>query len=298
MTIDKKYRYSFCILRFALCIFLFFPPWGGSRWLSLKEAISGGFLGAGITFIRDEAGDSEFGITQMNISLSSSKHFDSYHLVSAGLQGGVAQRSVSPEKLQWGSQWNGNRYDETIAPDEPLFSENFSFADFSGGLLWTFNNERNTKVHAGISALHLNRPKQYFYTNYKNLYSKIVFLGSGEFLISGSRTSLLPSLLTVKEGPSKEIITGLMVRQNFAGGEGDEAGSETSVSGGIYSRLSDAFILAGQIQYRNFSFGIAYDVNVSGLSVASKGRGGLEIAITYIPGAKSNRGEDVPRVKF
>ena len=58
--------------------------------------------------------------------------------------------------------------------------------------------------------------------------------------------------------------------------------SETAISLGCHYRRSDAVVISGQFEWKNFMLGISYDVNVSQLATASKGAGGLEVALRYI----------------
>jgi hypothetical protein len=57
---------------------------------------------------------------------------------------------------------------------------------------------------------------------------------------------------------------------------------ETAVSIGAFYRLKDAFILAANMDYRNFNVGFSYDVNTSKLREATNRRGGFEISVIYI----------------
>jgi len=47
-------------------------------------------------------------------------------------------------------------------------------------------------------------------------------------------------------------------------------------------RVGDAFIPNVMLEISNFAVGVGYDVNVSGLNVASDGRGGIELFLRYI----------------
>ena len=51
--------------------------------------------------------------------------------------------------------------------------------------------------------------------------------------------------------------------------------------GGALIRWKDAVIPVVQLEYKPFTIGLSYDVNVSPLKTASQGRGGYELGITY-----------------
>jgi hypothetical protein len=57
---------------------------------------------------------------------------------------------------------------------------------------------------------------------------------------------------------------------------------ETAVSLGGFYRIKDAFIIAANMDYRNFNVGLSYDINTSKLREATNRRGGFEISIIYI----------------
>ena len=46
--------------------------------------------------------------------------------------------------------------------------------------------------------------------------------------------------------------------------------------------MGDAAIANIKMDYMNFSVGVSYDFNLSSYKIISAGRGGFEIAITYI----------------
>jgi hypothetical protein len=57
--------------------------------------------------------------------------------------------------------------------------------------------------------------------------------------------------------------------------------TSSSLAIGGYLRNRDSFAVAAQIQWSNYSLGINYDVNISGLRTATSGRGGFEISFRY-----------------
>lgn len=55
-----------------------------------------------------------------------------------------------------------------------------------------------------------------------------------------------------------------------------------TLGGGLFYRWNDALIFNGFVSWQNLRFAIAYDVNVTPFVVATHGRGGMEVAISYI----------------
>ena len=50
---------------------------------------------------------------------------------------------------------------------------------------------------------------------------------------------------------------------------------------GAYYRWNDAFIPTLKLDMYDWSGGVSYDINVSGLKTASQWRGGFEFSLTY-----------------
>ena len=253
----------------------------------LKKKWESNYLGAGFLVFNDRAGKSKFGITQFNLSLSGIVSLDKNHSISAGLQGGFAQRSINYSDLKWGNQFDGTNYNSGIAHGETF--EPFAFGDFSAGLSWSYGKgETNIaaqdqfRANAGVALFHINKPKQEFYLN-ERLYSKLVLHGGTYIDLKYSKVALLPSILFLKQGPLKEINLGGMVRYTIKE-ESRYTGwiKETAFLIGGYYRTGDAFIPSFMFEFANFALGISYDVNISGLRVASGARGGVEISLRYI----------------
>ena len=50
---------------------------------------------------------------------------------------------------------------------------------------------------------------------------------------------------------------------------------------GAYVRVGDAFYTTLLLNFASFSLGVSYDLNMSGLALASEGRGGMEMLLRY-----------------
>ena len=90
----------------------------------LTRKLVSGFLGAGISFVSDNAGDSKLGVNQINLSLAYHVRVAKNNFVSAGIQSGVAQRSIRLDNLTWDNQYDGNNYNPDLPSNEPIISNN------------------------------------------------------------------------------------------------------------------------------------------------------------------------------
>src|SRR5690606_32930382 len=92
-----------------------------------------GYFGVGLSAFRDVVGTTNFGSTKINLSLSSVLFMDDKNSASVGLMGSWGQNSMSPDNLQWDSQFNGQSFDASLASNELFTFENSNYFDFSAG---------------------------------------------------------------------------------------------------------------------------------------------------------------------
>ena len=250
-----------------------------------------GLLGAGISFLSDKAGSSQLGLNQVNLSLAYHAHISGYSTVSAGIMGGFAQRSINFSELSWNSQYNGDNYDPSLPSDETGYSQNKSYGDFGAGLEWTYtkgemyataNNQLN--INLGMALFHINQPNIAFFSTEKDpLPVKIVLHGNSQIGFGNSKYSLEPSFIYIQQGASKDIIAGALIRiklQEESKYTGFIKGAALSL-GSLY-RFGDALIPDIQLEFSGYAMGISYDVNTSGLTYATSGKGGLEVSLRWI----------------
>jgi type IX secretion system PorP/SprF family membrane protein len=250
-----------------------------------KNQTGNGTLGAGISFYSDKGGASNLGLTQVNLSVSYNLRLDENNTVSAGLQSGFAQRSLTLSELKWDNQFGAAGYDPTLGSGEMnLSSGKTNYMDFLGGLLWNFIGSEQFKASGGVAMAHFNKPDQSLLKiKSDNLDYKFTIHGGAEYNIKDSRISILPQFMFVKQGAANEFIIGSLVKYRL-GSEakyGDGGGYYAIYLGG-YVRARDAAILNMRLDYKqNISLGISYDFTTSNLSTATYGKGGLELSLIY-----------------
>ena len=159
--------------------------------------------------------------------------------------------------------------------------ENFSYVDFSTGILW--NHTSRFKAHAGLALFHLTKPRLSYLGDNENLNAKIAFHGGAAINIKGEVIVALPQVLILKQGPQLESNIGALIKyrlQESSKYTGENA--ETAIYMGGWFRFGDAFIANVKIDYMNFSLGVSYDINISNLVVATASKGGYEVSLAYI----------------
>lgn len=258
-----------------------------------KEKGESNYLGVGFSVFNDVAGDMQLGTTQFNVALSGILLVDEKNSLSVGIMGGIAQHSIKGENLEWGNQFVNGKHDPSQSSREPIESfEPFVYGDAAVGINWNYSkaatdivSNNGMDLNAGIAAYHLNKPKQKYYQldKLEKLYSKFVAHAGAQIEIKNKNISFKPSLYYMRQGPAQEITIGLLSRSRLRE-ESRYTGfvKETATLIGVYYRVGDAIIPTMMLELANFTVGLTYDINISGLKEVSQGQGGFEISLRFI----------------
>ncbi len=196
----------------------------------LKKKWDKGHLGAGLLVYKDIAGNTKLATTQIALSVASFVNLGENNKISAGLQGGLQQKSMTVAGQSWDSQYDPskpNGWNEGASANENTSGySNVNFGDFTGGLQWTYStsdatlssNDRKS-VNAGVAFYHINKPSQQFYdpqntsvTELDKLHSRIAAHAGAFIGIKNFHLGLIPSVLYLKQGSAQEINFGTMIR--------------------------------------------------------------------------------------
>lgn len=271
-----------------------------------KDKMNDGFLGVGIQFFNDQAGDSKMGTTQLSLSLSGGKKLSANSLVSVGIQGGCFQKKFDGTALKWANQWDGMNYNPALPTGETVLSGTLFRPDISAGILWNYSRGEMYstandafQAHAGIAMFHVNNPNISFTGNTDKLTTKYIFHGGVIAGIKNTSLSLLPDFMIALQNPAKEIIAGMYFKHRIR----EDSKYTGFIKGasflyGAHYRFGDAIIPSIQLEFSNYAFGIGYDINTSGLTKASSGLGGIEISLRYFVPNSSKGKTAVETPKF
>ncbi len=243
------------------------------------------YLTMGLQLFYDRAGTVSFTQTKVlpvinyHKSLSSEKK----RFLSLGFMGGWVQHSIDLSKVTTNSQYEGMGLGENIT--DPTYS----YLDGSAGL--SFNSQINdnpeNNYYIGAAYHHFNRPRNSFYKN-KNieLNPKWVFSGGLKLGVNDY------SFVTVqgdyyRQGSFRETIFGALYGFRF-GAYPDEP--VYVLHFGTFIRMNDALIPVIKLDYNPFSVSFSYDANISKLKPSSHGRGGFEIAVTWVKKSSDRSG--------
>lgn len=257
----------------------------------LKNKWQNGFMGVGINVYKDNAGQNDFGATKVSLGLSNIVFLDDKNSASVGLMGSWGQNALNTSNAEWDAQFNGQYFDPTLSSNEPFNYENKSYFDFSAGVLWAYGTGSKTlssqdefSMKAGLAFYHVTRPEGSISAIEKDkLYSRWAFHADAYIGISNSKFAIKPKFLTYIQGPSRQFALGTLLRYMIKE-ESKYTGffTEMAISFGGYYRVGDAFAPSVEFEIGGLALGVAYDMNLSGLSVATNGNGGPEVFIKFV----------------
>ena len=232
---------------------------------------------AGIGFLinNDRAGDGNLATTGFHIPIAGTRKFlDSNLELSAGIMAGFNQLSIDFNNFYFGTQFDGNVYNPDLPSYESLEQEKFIYFDLSAGVSASYNINK-FKITSGISLYHLNQPSVSFLLSPSIMRS----LQSTYMMVNYAANSIYNlsfSYINRMQGSYRENLFGSLVtiRNNNV--------LFHSFSAGVFFRNKDAVILMTHINVNDIQIGLSYDINISELSNASKGRGGFEFSLIYL----------------
>jgi len=248
------------------------------------------WLAAGFTIFNDKAGEGGMITTHANASVSYHVQLSSRSTLGTGIQGGIAQRRINYSSFAWDEQYQNGAYNNSNSTGEVSQSaDKFVYPDVGLGALYQYSKAETytasnnmVTVRAGLSLFHLNKPAYSFYGSSEKLHEKIVSHADILFGVKNTDLSLVPGFIFMRQGPSSEIYTGCFFRyklQEDLKFTGFVKGTYLVI--GTHLRAGDAFVPSVQLEIAEYTFGVSYDVNISGLKKATSGKGGVEIVLRY-----------------
>jgi len=238
---------------------------------------NGSQLAGGLLLFNDVSGDGNLtnlqamGSVAFNLGLGGKDK-----VLSLGIQGGLMNKSIDWAELNWGTMWDGDNFDPTINPLEPLGDDAFSKFDFNTGLAFHGKFSESFNLTVGGAAFHLIAPSESFLGDEENKLGMRIAGHLKAGITIDKKYGIIPSVLYQSQSGAREVVVG----SDFGYFLNNASFPATFFLGGHY-RLDDAVIAAVGLDYKNFRFGASYDINTSTLKDASNGKGGFEITLVY-----------------
>jgi type IX secretion system PorP/SprF family membrane protein len=244
---------------------------------SFKKLPVPGIAGAGLVFNTDKAGDGDFGTTQIKLAVAYHYKFknDTNLIVSVGFDYTYNQHTINYSKFYFGNQYNGYTYDPTILSGETFPTDKMSYFDCSLGACVHYLY-KNFPIEIGISYHHLNKPEQSFFSETAVELDRKFDSHFSTCIDVTNKISLLPTIFWFRQGKFNELNLGGLAQRKL------NSVAFRSIYLGGWIRMKDAAIICFAFDYQNFRIGVSYDINISSLTVASSGKGGLELSLRYI----------------
>jgi hypothetical protein len=200
--------------------------------------------------------------------------------LSVGFMGGWVEKTIDRSKITTNNQFDGNAYNPSIGDGETFTAPTVNYLDGSIGISFNMDlgEEPDNSLFLGAAVHHLNRPKNAFYQNAKELEIKYVFSGGVKFGLGDYSYFTLQADHT-RQGRFRETVEGCLFSYKL--GDDPDAPPYT-VDLGAFLRWGDALIPVVKLNMNGLSLALSYDVNVSTLKTASQGRGAVELSIACI----------------
>lgn len=247
--------------------------------LAHKRLGESNYLGYGLQFINDVAGDAELGISKIEGSLAFVRQLSDEFSGSIGFQASLGQRSLQPQQLTYEEQWNGDIFDPTLPNNEAFNNTSKGIFSFGTGLNLHYKNEdTRSKLDGGFGFFHLNQPN----TSFLGEPAAALPRRFSSYILT--TLELQPTLdfranaMFTKQFSYRETRAGVAIRYHL----NTEEGKELNVQLGLSYRIGDAWIPTAELQFQNWTAGFSYDLNTSPFKVATNQRGGPEFFIQYI----------------
>ena len=241
------------------------------------------FLTIGLQTFYDVAGIARLSTAQVMPAVNFHKALneEKNSFLSAGFMAGYVQRYFNDKNLTFDNQYTGGVYNPSAPSGENFAYLKRGFADFAAGLSFSSSLANAGNYYLGVSLFHLTKPSESF--NQKEFVLMRKFQANAGVKASfNDDLQFRGEVNFLKQGPFTEIMLGGLATYHIT--DMYEEGSNiksVSVSGGLFLRLNDAAVPVVKLNYNNFEVGLSYDVNISKLTTASRGRGGYEMSLSY-----------------
>ncbi|RYD59350.1 MAG: type IX secretion system membrane protein PorP/SprF [Sphingobacteriales bacterium] len=241
------------------------------------------WLGIGGAIFNDKAGDGELSLTRFEGCMAYHLSLSEVSMISGGVSVGYSQRSLNFNKLSYGMQWDGFRFDPTKLNGEKDGIIKTNFIDVGAGVNYAFfpNEAVYFKVGAGVA--HVNQPTETFYNSTtgnnagENKLSMRPTLNIDAQLRINEVFVLNPSLYFTYQAKSYQAVAGGL-GMFYLGGPKERP---TQLILGAYHRVMESVIAVAGMEYANTKLMFSYDYTVSSLSVENKGNGAFEMSVIY-----------------
>ena len=236
--------------------------------------------GLGVNLLNQTAGSGGYNNTNVHVNVANNNirfgNGGTQHL-SMGLQLGVLTKNFDRNKLQFGDQYAGamgfNPSNPTSAFNSITTLSQTLFDVGAGIAYFDATPYKKVNVYGGLSFAHITQPKDNFTADGGKLPIRTTF-HVGARIIASETLMFYPNFIYMLQGNAFEAVPGVHAEM--------KANENTSFLLGANYRIQDAINAFAGINYKNYSFGLSYDINTSDLSNITKPVNSFELSLSYI----------------
>jgi type IX secretion system PorP/SprF family membrane protein len=258
----------------------------------LEQKVKRGWLGIGLNFLNDAAGDGRLRYMRFGGSVAWHQAFDreNRYVLSAGFQANYITKTVDFEKFYFNNQWVDDAgFDRSLPTLESPNTNTINGFDMGFGL--GFDARINDKVRLGtsFSMLHINRPQDQFYGTSNNKLGHRYIASVNASGTLNRKISYQTDAYFTFQKKAWELVLGGMVGIKTNDPMRPESNSTFWI--GSYFRVKDAWSPIVGYSYKQCRLLINYDVLYSKLYQVGRLNGGLEISLVLSTGWKGRKQE-------
>ena len=249
------------------------------------------WVGAGISFYQDQSGTLGLvnGAYMMSLAYHLATNRKATNYLSIGYQTGqVYRRLKNPMEANLASQYSNGVFGDpsnvlALLPE----GQNTDYTTHNAGIQFTSQINKYNKLKLGFAAFHIGRQNFSLFTNGATGGVPTPGISRGNvkmrFSLHGNvQSQVSKQLAFLTSWYGQKMSSGYELAVQCLAGYLLNEEKDFTLNFGLGYRVGDAAeILVGATTGR-FKFGIAYDVNLSGLTPATNTVGGFELAAQYI----------------
>jgi len=248
--------------------------WGDAQ--LFNNSIETGWVGLGGAILKDVAGSGNLSSTKGFVSVAYHQLLNANSLLSVGFGLGLSNQRVDLTKLTFDDQWNGRFFDISIPSNENFVTSSVTYMDLQVGLNYAYFVSDNLYLNAGVSVMHLNRPRESFFAETPTGTDQIDRRYTG-FINASIKVQDIwivnPNVYVSKMGNAWETVLGVNAQRDLVGD------GSTQLILGLYFRNNDALIPMVGYEVNGLKLTFNYDATISSLGPANGTQGAYEFSI-------------------
>jgi type IX secretion system PorP/SprF family membrane protein len=242
-----------------------------------RNRIETGWVGLGGVILRDVAGSGSLTSTKVYGSVAYHQMVGEAHLLSAGFNVGWANKRINVSELKFPDQFDGKFFDKSLPTSVVLDNPNINYFDVHVGLNYAYFPTDRLYVNGGVSAQHLNSPRESFFNTSDPANDDRIPRRYTAFVNASYKMSdvviINPMAYYSTQSKSNELVGGATLQYNLSGD------GQTQLLGGLFYRPGDAFIPMVGFQWNNIRLLFSYDATTSSLKQYNNSRGAYEFSV-------------------